>query len=255
MRGTVSGELSLDDLHKDARAAAQLDFDALQVGDVDCKASRLSASVEAGRLEAQASLDQKDGGFVVAQFRAGAIWGAGLLPQIDPKQPAVATLKAAKFRAEILRPWIAGLTELDGRIDASASIELDSEHEIVRPQGTLTLKDGVVELGWMGTEFRGMSAKVALTPDGIVRLQDFVAHGTSGTVTAAATAWMSGLSMGGCERDATDTELRAAPSCLRRGTARQNRRQLRCHGEALKPRERRRCERAFNDARPSHRVG
>jgi len=197
VRGTVSGELSLDDLHKDARASAQLDFEPLQVGDVDCKSSRLSASIEAGRLEAQASLDQKDGGLVVAQFRAGTTWGAALFPQIDPAQPAVATLRATKFRAEILRPWIAGLTELDGRIDASASVELDSEHQVVRPQGTLTLKDGVVEMGWMGTEFRGISAQVVLTPDGIVRLQNFAAHGTSGTVTAAATAWMSGLSLGG----------------------------------------------------------
>jgi translocation and assembly module TamB len=197
VRGTLSGELSVDGLHDDARASAQLTFDDLQVGDVHCKASQLSASVDEKGLQAVASLDQADGGSILAQLRASARWGAALLPQVDPTQPAFVTLQAKKFRAELLLPWIPGMTELDGVIDGNVSADFDSQHQILRPRGTLSLKDGKLEVGTIGTEFHAVSGKAVLSPDGVVRFEDVVARGTSGRVMAAATVWTNGLAIGG----------------------------------------------------------
>jgi translocation and assembly module TamB len=89
------------------------------------------------------------------------------------------------------------MTELDGIIDGNASADYDSQHQILRPRGTLTLKDGKLEVGTIGTEFHAVSGKVVLSPDGVVRFEDVVAHGTSGRVMAAATVWTSGLAVGG----------------------------------------------------------
>jgi translocation and assembly module TamB len=197
VRGSVSGTISLDRLHDDANASAELDFDSLQVGEVACKSARLTAKVDGHDLQSKASLDLADGGSIVAQLSAGTHWGAALLPRIDTAQLATASLKAKQFRAEILLPWLSGVTELDGRIDADASAELDGEHQVVRPRGTLALRDGTLELGWMGTEFHGISGNAVLTPDGIIRLQDVIAHGTTGTLRAALTGRILGTTLGG----------------------------------------------------------
>jgi translocation and assembly module TamB len=197
VRGTVSGDLILEGLHENARASAQLDFESLQVGDVDCKSSQINASVDEHGVQATARIDQVDGGFAVAELRAGGRWGSALLPQLDPTEPANGSLKATNFRAELLLPWLSGVTELDGRIDGSADVQIDPQRQLVRPRGTLALRDGTLEIGFLGTEFHGVSGKATLTPDGIVRVENVVARGTTGRVTAAATAWMTGLSLGG----------------------------------------------------------
>src|SRR5260370_37889425 len=49
----------------------------------------------------------------------------------------------------------------------------------------------------MGSEFHGVSAKVAITPDGVIRLQDAVGHGITGKVSAYASAWLAGFAIGG----------------------------------------------------------
>ncbi len=197
VRGTVTGDLTLEGLHENARASAELDFESLQVGDVECKSSRINVRIDERGVQAAARLDQVDGGFAVAQLQSGGSWGTALLPQLDPTEPASGSLKATNLRAELLLPWLSGVTELDGRIDGSASVQIDPQHQLVRPRGTLALRDGTFEIGFLGTEFHGVSGKATFTPDGIVRVENIVARGTTGRVTAAATAWMTGLSLGG----------------------------------------------------------
>ncbi len=197
VRGTVTGDLTLEGLHENARASAHLDFESLQVGDVDCKSSRINVTVDERGVQAAARVDQVDGGFLVAQLQAGGRWGTAVLPRFDSNEPASGSLTASNVRAELLLPWLSGVTELDGRTDGSASVQIDPEHQLVRPRGSLALRDGTVEIGLLGTEFHGVSGKASFTPDGIVRVENVVARGTTGRVTAAATAWMSGLSIGG----------------------------------------------------------
>lgn len=197
VRGTVTGDLTLEGLHENARASVHLDVDSLQVGDVDCKSSRVDVSVDERGVQATARVDQMDGGFLVAKLQAGGSWGAALLPRIDPTAPAIGSFTATNLRAEVLLPWLSGVTALDGRIDGSGSVQIDPQHDLVRPKGSLSLRDGTFEVGMLGTEFHGVSGKATLTPDGIIRVENVVARGTTGRVTAAATAWMTGLSLGG----------------------------------------------------------
>jgi translocation and assembly module TamB len=197
VRGTVTGDLTLEGLHENARASAQLDFESLHVGDVECKSSRINASVDERGVKAAARIDQVDGGFAIAELQSGGSWGTALLPHFDPTEPASGSLKATNFRAELLLPWLSGVTALDGRIDGSASVQIDPQHQLVRPSGTLALRGGTFEIGFLGTEFHGVSGQATFTPDGVVRVENVVARGTTGRVTAAATAWMTGLSLGG----------------------------------------------------------
>jgi translocation and assembly module TamB len=198
VRGFVSGELSVDGLHDDARATGTLAFEELQIGDVVCKGSTLRASVDGHAVDATAILDQADGGSIRIQARGGSRWGRAMTPQIDTSQLAQASVSAKKFRATLLLPFVSGsFAELGGRIDGDASVEIDPTRQIARPSGTIAWTEGTFELSAMGTEFHGVSAKLAVTPDGVIRLQDVVAHGTTGNISAYASAWLAGFSVGG----------------------------------------------------------
>ena len=196
--GFVSGELSVDGLHDDARATGMLAFEGLQIGDIACKESTLKASVDGHALDATADLNQADGGSIQIQAHSGAHWGSAITPRIDASQPAQASLSAKQFRAALLLPFVSGsFAELGGRIDGDARVEIDPAREIARPSGTIAWTEGTFELATMGSEFHGVSAKLAMTPDGVIRLQDGVAHGTTGKVSAYASAWLAGFSLGG----------------------------------------------------------
>ncbi|HEV3191393.1 MAG TPA: hypothetical protein VGY54_12885, partial [Polyangiaceae bacterium] len=198
VRGFVSGELSIDRWHDDARAAGTLTFEGLQIGDVGCKGSTLRATVDGHALDATAILDQADGGFIRLQAHSGARWGRAITPQIDATQLAQVSVSAGRFRAALLLPFVStSFAELGGLIDGDARIEIDPTRQIARPSGAIALSDGTFELVSIGNEFHGVSAKLAMTPDGVIRLQDAVAHGITGKVSAYASAWLAGFSIGG----------------------------------------------------------
>jgi translocation and assembly module TamB len=202
LRGFASGEAVVDGLHEDARGRVRLSFDGLQVGEVPCKSSTVTAALEAGTFDASARLDQADG-FLQARARAGARWGSALTPALDPTQPAEVSLSGKQFRAAFLLPFVSRwVSELDGRIDADARIEATPAEgaggtPVVRPQGTLSLHDGTFELPSFGGEFHDAAATLTLAPDGLVRLDDAVARGSSGTLRAAASARIEGAALGG----------------------------------------------------------
>jgi translocation and assembly module TamB len=195
--GTVSGAIAVEDLHDNARASASVTFDDLHVGDVVCKLARMTAAVAPPGLDLQAHVEQTDGGSMTTHVKSGVRWGSALLPRLDSDALAVADVEARRFRARLFLPFVSGVTELDGRLDGDASVEIDPARGAVRPRGSLALTEGTFELGSLGTQFHGISARADLTPDGVVRLRDAVAYGTSGKITAAATAWMTGTSLGG----------------------------------------------------------
>lgn len=188
VRGTATGEITIEGLHHDARARAALTLDGLQVADVVCRSASGKIAIDGHAFDAQARIDHGDG-FVEANAHFGVHWGAALTPSIDLSSRAQASLSAKEFRAAFLLPFLTGaFAELDGRIDASARVDLDPGANPLRPQGSLELKNGTFELPSFGNEFRNAGFKLALTPDGIARLENAIAHGPSGTVRAAATA-------------------------------------------------------------------
>ena len=191
IRGTASGEIVLEGLHRDAQASATLTVDGLQVGDVTCRTATARIGIGGGVFDGEARIDHIDG-FVEGRAHFGTRWGAAPAPSFDPSTRAQVSLSAKRFRAAILSPFLVGtFAELDGRIDASAHAELDpgvSGAMALHPQGSLELSGGTFELMSFGTEFRDAAFKLTLAPDGVVRLENATAHGLSGTVRAAATA-------------------------------------------------------------------
>lgn len=187
VRGTATGEISLEGLHRDARASATLVLDGFQVADVTSRSASAKISIGGGAFDGEARVDHTDG-FIESHAHFGARWGAALLPALDLSHPAQVSLSAKQFRAAMLLPFLTGFAELDGRIDASARFDLDAAARALRPQGSIDFKQGTFELPSFGNEFRDASFRLALSPDGIVRLEDATARGPSGTVRAAATA-------------------------------------------------------------------
>jgi hypothetical protein len=197
VRGRVSGTLKVEGLHQDARATLAASLDDLHVGDVSCGSTTLNASFDGSALQAAARVAEQDG-WVEARAQLGARWGAALAPSPDASKPASVTLSARRFRIAVLRPFVSRLfTELDGRVDANARFTIDPTAKSLVPDGTITLTDGVFELGALGNELHDAKARIRFTPDGVVSLEDASARGLSGRVEAAATARLKGFDLVG----------------------------------------------------------
>jgi translocation and assembly module TamB len=197
VRGNVSGQVSIDGLHEDARASLALDFDGLEVGGVPCRSSSVRMTTDGRILDASARLDQNDG-FMEARARVGVRWGSANAPTIDVSQTAETSLEAKQFRAAFLLPFVTKwMGDLDGRIDADVHAQFAGGGTTVRPEGTIAFEGGTFELTSFGGPFHGASAKLTLTPDGVIRLQDVTARGVSGSIRAAASARFDGVSVGG----------------------------------------------------------
>ncbi len=198
VRGKASGDFTLDRLHDDARASAKLTFDGLTVGEVTCRSAHMQATLDGHAFAAAARFEQDDDGYIDLRANSGAHWGRALVPALDSSQAANVILSARKFRAALLLPFVSGVfTQLDGRIGADARVDLDPATGTARPQGTVSLTGGAFELVSLGGEFADVSGTLKVAPDGLIHLENFVAHPLTGTVEAAATARMTGFAFGG----------------------------------------------------------
>jgi translocation and assembly module TamB len=195
--GHVSGSVAIDRLHDDASAKLDLAVEDLRVGDVACRGAHVQAAVDGHTLDASARIEEEDG-FAEAHARAGTHWGRAMLPSIDLSRPSDVSLTARELRAELLLPFASGVfSELDGRLTGGVRVEIDPASKTIRPQGTISLKNGTFELAKLGGEFHEAAARMVLTPDGVVKLEDATARGLSGRVQVAATARFDGLEFGG----------------------------------------------------------
>jgi translocation and assembly module TamB len=198
VRGKASGDLAIDRLHDDAHATAKLTLDGLKVGEVSCRSAHMQATLDGHAFDAAARFDQDDDGFIDARAHSGAHWGRAVEPALDSSQPASVIVSAKKFRAGLLLPFVSGVfTQLDGRLDADARLDIDPATSTARPQGTIALTAGTFELVSLGGEFADVSGILKMTPDGLIHLENFVAKPLTGKVEAAATARLVGLGFGG----------------------------------------------------------
>jgi len=193
MKGSVSGDVAVDDLHQDARLHGNLTFDGLRVGKVDYPKAHAEVGFDGKLLKALLHLEQTDGSLdTTAQLGMG--WNADVVPHIEKDQSAILTVHAKRFRAEALLPFASGtLSDLKGRIDGDARVELAGSS--AKMQGVLTFREGKFQLITVGEPFSGVHAKVTLSPDGMVRLDDVVAHGSTGTVNLKGYAKLNGFAL------------------------------------------------------------
>jgi translocation and assembly module TamB len=197
VRGLASGTIELDGLHEDARASVALTLNNLQVGDVSCRPTTFKATASSRGIDASARIDEQDG-YAEVRAHLGATWGKAMAPSPDASQASDVVVTARNFRAAVLLPFVSSVfTELDGRVDASARLQIDPANKKMTPEGTLSLTGGVFELSAMGSELHDATAKITLTPDGVVRLENVRARGLTGLVEAAASARFQGTELVG----------------------------------------------------------
>ena len=193
VRGRVSGDVALDDLHKDAKVTGHIALDKLRVGRTEYEKGNIDLEAGRGKLAARVRIDAKDG-YIDASANSGMSWGAELAPALDDKKPLEAKLEAKNFRAAAIQPFVqSAVPTLDGRIDANA-------HAVVVPgkpgaelEGKVVFSDGTVQPAALGEELRKVRATVTLAKDGTIKVDDVSASGISGEIHANGNAKIDGM--------------------------------------------------------------
>jgi translocation and assembly module TamB len=190
--GSLSGNIALIDLHKNAHATADLTVDGLRVGTVDYKAARIQAKTDGHSLEGTAHVDQVDG-FLDTKAHAVASWGSAIVPAVDPKQPIDLELTSKNFRIAAFLPLLTrSVDELDGRLDAGVHASLEPTTGGAVLSGTMSLSRGLIEASAGGGELHDVSASVRFNPDGTVVVDRLTASGLTGRVQGSASARFDG---------------------------------------------------------------
>ncbi|HMI85803.1 MAG TPA: translocation/assembly module TamB domain-containing protein [Polyangiaceae bacterium] len=202
LKGLVSGELTVDDVHKDARAKAQIAVRDLQVGRARFPRGNANVDFDGRALRASVRLDQTDG-FLQAQAQLGMRWGADTTPTAATEEPAFVVLKANQFRAAALLPFAASvLGQLDGRINADARVDL-VPGGAPKMNGNVTFERGRVQLTRVGEPMHDVKARVVFSPDGLVRLEEFEAHGSTGRMNVKGAVRLNGFQLVGARANIT----------------------------------------------------
>lgn len=194
VRGRLTGEASIDDLHRDASLHAQLSVDQLKVGRAVYKSGTVMLDARGGKVEAKARLDQTDG---YADLRATTdlAWGAALTPTVDPAANVEAHLDAKGFRAAALLPFVRNVfNELDGRIDADATASLGGGKD-AKMEGKVVFHDGTLQFVAVGDELKDARATVTFRPGGVIAIDDVFMRASDGELSAKGTVKTRGLAM------------------------------------------------------------
>jgi translocation and assembly module TamB len=195
VKGLVSGDVSLDGLHRDAHAKADLTIASLTLGTVGYKGGELHASADGKAIDGSLRVDQTDG-FVEAKAHASATWGAALLPTLDPAQPLTASLSSKNFRLVALQPMLDGVfDEFDGRLDSNATVELDPKVRGAKLAGNIALRRGTIEAVAGGGEFHDITGNLRFAPDGTITLEKLTGEGLTGRFDATGVGHVNGTTL------------------------------------------------------------
>jgi len=195
VRGLVSGEASIADLHRDAKVHAELTFDRLKVGRAEFKRGNVVLDTRAGKLEASARLEQTDG---YADMRATTdlSWGASLAPSIDARTRVDARLDAKAFRAAALLPFVKpAFNELDGRIDANVTAKIGRGEDDAALEGKIVFHDGTIQLAAFADELKEARATATFQPGGVIAIDDVLMRASDGELSAKGGVRTRGLAL------------------------------------------------------------
>jgi translocation and assembly module TamB len=195
IKGRVSGEATLTDLHRDAKVHARLGLDGLKVGRAKYEKGTITVDTHDGELVGAVRLEQNDGH---AEVRAtsGLVWGAAVVPSLAKDTPMEAHLDAKAFRAAAILPFVQGaLNDLDGRIDADANVKIGPGGNTTM-SGKVALREGVLSVASFGDEMKDVRATVTFQEGGVIKVDDIFSRGGSGgEIVADATIKTRGLSL------------------------------------------------------------
>jgi translocation and assembly module TamB len=195
LEGRVNGDVTVDGLHEDARAKIALTLQDLKLGKVRFPRGQANVDFDGRSLRGALRLDQTDG-FLQAEGALGMRWGKEAGPSIAPDDPGYASFKASGLRAAAALPFAKSVfSSLDGRIDADGRIDLTPGQDAPKMQGKAVLDRGFAQLNRLGEPLHGIRLRVALSPDGAIKLDELTAQGTTGKVQAKGDAKLNGMQL------------------------------------------------------------
>jgi hypothetical protein len=191
--GLATGTIGIEGLHRDARLEADLHIARPRLGAVCFDRGALNVRIDRDHVEASTRFEQPDS-LGAATVKAGARWGAALMPSLDTARPAEAQIQAKAFRAAAFLPLFGReVNQLDGRIDTEARIRVDPDFKSGEMVGDVRLSNGVVEVPVIGAQFHDVQATATIRPWGTLRVDGVKASGSSGRLTASGQAQFDAL--------------------------------------------------------------
>lgn len=192
IRGEVTGFAAVDDLHRNAAITSKLDFSDVRIARASFPKIAFTAATKNGSMDASVRLMQKDGSASI-DAKGGLDWGAKLVPSVSTKRALEARLLAKNLNAAAFLPFVSALSDLDGRINADATVIADADGKNVKMQGGIDFRDGILGIPAVGQEFREAKAKITLLPNGTVQLVEASAKDATGEFKLVASAHFNDL--------------------------------------------------------------
>lgn len=205
VRGRLGGELIVDRFHDDARMKGAFVVKDLQTGRTDVSRARIELDAENGQAKALVRVDQGHGALSLTANTA-IEWGSRAFFRPKERAPLRLALDANRFRIAALQPVLADVFhQLDGVLDADLAVELLPPERGAHPnadpapkpkivsKGQLRLSQGLVQAAAVGDELRDVAFRVTVSPDGVLALDDFVAHPTAGEIRGRGRARFDGI--------------------------------------------------------------
>ena len=193
--GLASGSLVLDGLHRDATLDTNVQVSRLKLGREVFDRGVVRARVDHDGLSVSTRLE-KPGSLLDATLKGKTQWGAEPSPSLDTQQAVEATLEAHAFRAAALMPFLQGtIHQLDGKIEARASVHVQPDFKEGTMDGDVVLSQGRFDTPAVGGSFHDVGARVTIRPWGTLRVDDITASGIEGKMKASATAQLDGMKL------------------------------------------------------------
>jgi translocation and assembly module TamB len=190
--GKVSSDVKLTDWGKDAKLEAKLSSTSMVVANVPVKDLTVTARTKGDRLLGDVGL-RFTGGTTQASLDASMRWGKRALPELT--RDGTIKLSTRGFRLDALAPLLGGeVSELGGVLNAETQVTVTPT--TTRLAGHAELAHGVVQVPAIGQRFSEITARVVVG-DNQFKLEQLVASGLTGKVSATGSARLDGFALRG----------------------------------------------------------
>lgn len=219
IQGSINGQATLTGLNERPSLDVELELPFVQLGDayfdgvvrasIDPAAPADASLGQGGAIDAAASApdiadatleielrDQQQGSLELLGH-ARVAWVDGLIPTIDQRRRGGISMSADHLRLAAVEPAVVGiLSKVDGLLDGNLVFEWgDAAGAGKITSAELTLSDGMVYVPAIGQELRAVSARISSDGPGDFIVEDVVAEGLSGRVTASGRVVVDGLTV------------------------------------------------------------
>jgi translocation and assembly module TamB len=193
VEGKVTGRVTLERWGSpEVALEARLEGEALSLGKTRFDDAIVKLAARDGHLALTGRLEQTGGGGARLEVRGPLPW-TETMPSFDELDSANIEVRARGLRLASLEPFLDGiLTELDGKLEADATLQLGDVPEL---RGSARIHDGRFQLASFGETFFDAHAEVHFESGGVVRLSEFRARSLDGRLEGEGEATLEGLDL------------------------------------------------------------